>query len=242
MESLKKLINLDIQIYLDGADLEAMRQYSDNERINGFTSNPSLMYQNDISNYKDFILNSLDIVKGKPISFEVVSDELNEMLEQSKRISSFGKNIYVKIPITNTKGDSTIPVIKDLAKEGVPLNITAILTSSQAIEVVKEINKPSSPIILSIFAGRIADTGIDPKITFKEVRDFIGNKENFKTLWASPREVYNLYEADHIGANIITITPQILKKTNLFQKDLNEYSLETVKMFYDDAQKNKLEI
>ena len=242
MESLKKLINLDIQIYLDGADLEAMRQYSDNERINGFTSNPSLMYQNDISNYKDFILNSLDIVKGKPISFEVVSDELNEMLEQSKRISSFGKNIYVKIPITNTKGVSTIPVIKDLAIEGIPLNITAILTSLQAIEVIKEINEPSSPIILSIFSGRIADTGIDPKITFEEVKENIRNTKNYKTLWASPREIYNLYEANNIGADIITITPQILKKTNLFRKDLNEYSLETVKMFYDDAQKNNLEI
>ena len=242
MESLKKLINLDIQIYLDGADLEAMRQYSDNERINGFTSNPSLMYQNDISNYKDFILNSLDIVKGKPISFEVVSDELDEMLEQSKRISSFGKNIYVKIPITNTKGVSTIPVIKDLAIEGIPLNITAILTSLQAIEVIKEINEPSSPIILSIFSGRIADTGIDPKITFEEVKENIRNTKNYKTLWASPREIYNLYEANNIGADIITITPQILKKTNLFRKDLNEYSLETVKMFYDDAQKNNLEI
>ena len=242
MESLKKLIDLNIEVYLDGADLDSMRQFSDNERINGFTSNPSLMYQNNISNYKDFIINSLDIVKGKPISFEVVSDELDEMLEQSKRISSFGRNIYVKIPITNTKGVSTIPVIKDLAKEGIPLNITAILTSLQAIEVIKEINEPSSPIILSIFAGRIADTGIDPKITFEEVKENIRNANNYKTLWASPREIYNLYEANDIGADIITITPQILKKTNLFRKDLNEYSLETVKMFYDDAQKNNLEI
>ena len=242
MESLKKIIDLNIEVYLDGADLDSMRQFSDNERINGFTSNPSLMYQNNISNYKDFIINSLDIVKGKPISFEVVSDELDEMLEQSKRISSFGKNIYVKIPITNTKGVSTIPVIKDLAIEGIPLNITAILTSLQAIEVIKEINEPSSPIILSIFSGRIADTGIDPKITFEEVKENIRNKKNYKTLWASPREIYNLYEANNIGADIITITPQILKKTNLFRKDLNEYSLETVKMFYDDAQKNNLEI
>ena len=242
MESLKKIIDLNIEVYLDGADLESMRQFSDNERINGFTSNPSLMYQNNISNYKDFIINSLDIVKGKPISFEVVSDELDEMLEQSKRISSFGKNIYVKIPITNTKGVSTIPVIKDLAIEGIPLNITAILTSLQAIEVIKEINEPSSPIILSIFSGRIADTGIDPKITFEEVKENIRNTKNYKTLWASPREIYNLYEANNIGADIITITPQILKKTNLFRKDLNEYSLETVKMFYDDAQKNNLEI
>ena len=141
MESLKKIIDLNIEVYLDGADLDSMRQFSDNERINGFTSNPSLMYQNNISNYKDFIINSLDIVKGKPISFEVVSDELDEMLEQSKRISSFGKNIYVKIPITNTKGVSTIPVIKDLAIEGIPLNITAILTSLQAIEVIKKLTK-----------------------------------------------------------------------------------------------------
>ena len=122
------------------------------------------------------------------------------------------------------------------------MNITAILTSLQAIEVIKEINEPSSPIILSIFSGRIADTGIDPKITFEEVKENIRNTKNYKTLWASPREIYNLYEANNIGADIITITPQILKKTNLFRKDLNEYSLETVKMFYDDAQKNNLEI
>lgn len=242
MESLKKLNDLKIEIYLDGADLESMALFTNNERIDGFTSNPSLMYQNNISDYKDFILSSLDIVKGKPISFEVVSDDLNQMFDQSKRISSFGKNIYVKIPITNTKGESTVPIIKDLSKLGIPLNITAILTSDQAIEVINKINQPISPIILSIFAGRIADTGIDPKITFKEVRETIGNLKNYKTLWASPREIYNLYEANHVGADIITITPQILKKTNLFQKDLIEYSLETVKMFYDDAQKNKLEI
>ncbi len=242
MESLKKLNDLKIEIYLDGADLESMALFTNNERIDGFTSNPSLMYQNNISDYKDFILSSLDIVKGKPISFEVVSDDLNQMFDQSKRISSFGKNIYVKIPITNTKGESTVPIIEDLAKLGIPLNITAILTSDQAIEVINKINQPISPIILSIFAGRIADTGIDPKITFKEVRETIGNLKNYKTLWASPREIYNLYEANHVGADIITITPQILKKTNLFQKDLIEYSLETVKMFYDDAQKNKLEI
>lgn len=242
MESLKKLKDLKIEIYLDGADLESMALFTNNERIDGFTSNPSLMYQNNISDYKDFILSSLDIVKGKPISFEVVSDDLNQMFDQSKRISSFGKNIYVKIPITNTKGESTVPIIEDLAKLGIPLNITAILTSDQAIEVINKINQPISPIILSIFAGRIADTGIDPKIAFKEVKETIGNLKNYKTLWASPREIYNLYEANHVGADIITITPQILKKTNLFQKDLIEYSLETVKMFYDDAQKNKLEI
>ncbi len=242
MESLKKLNDLKIEIYLDGADLESMALFTNNERIDGFTSNPSLMYQNNISDYKDFILSSLDIVKGKPISFEVVSDDLNQMFDQSKRISSFGKNIYVKIPITNTKGESTVPIIEDLAKLGIPLNITAILTSDQAIEVINKINQPISPIILSIFAGRIADTGIDPKIAFKEVKETIGNLKNYKTLWASPREIYNLYEANHVGADIITITPQILKKTNLFQKDLIEYSLETVKMFYDDAQKNKLEI
>ena len=242
MESLNKLNNLNIKIYLDGADIESIKSFADNDRINGFTSNPSLMYQNNISNYKDFIISSLKYVKDKPISFEVVADELDSILEQAKRISEFSKNIYVKIPITNTKGETTIPVIKELNSLNIPMNITAILTSHQAIEVIESINDPKNEIILSIFAGRIADTGLDPKKTFQEVMNFTNKIDNYKTLWASPREIFNLYEANDIGVDIITITPQILNKCSLYKKNLNDYSLETVKMFFNDAQKNKLEI
>lgn len=242
MESLHKLKDLNINIYLDGADIESIKSFAENDRINGFTSNPSLMYQNNISNYKDFIISALKYVKDKPISFEVVADELDMMLDQAKRISEFSKNIYVKIPITNTKGDSTIPVIKELNSLNIPMNITAILTSYQAIEVIKSIKDPKNEIILSIFAGRIADTGLDPKNTFHEVMDFTNKIYNFKTLWASPREIFNLYEANDIGVDIITITPQILNKCDLFKKNLDDYSLETVQMFLNDAQKNKLEI
>lgn len=236
------LQNLNIKVYLDGADLGSIKEYSSMNVIHGFTSNPSLMSQSNISNYEDFILNTLGLINNKPISFEVVEDENTLIVEQAKRISSFAKNIYVKIPIVNTKGESCIPAIKELSELGIPLNITAILDKDQALEVIREIPSPKAEIILSIFAGRIADTGIDPKGVFKEVINAKKNIVNYKTLWASPREIYNLYEADEVGADIITITPQILSKVKLYKKDLIEYSVETVQMFYNDAQKNKLDI
>jgi len=236
------LKKLNIKVYLDGADLDSIKKYANMDVIYGFTSNPSLMSQSGISDYKDFITNTLSLINEKPISFEVVEDENDLIIEQAKRIASFAKNIYVKIPIVNTKGISCIPAIKELSDLGVPLNITAIMTSKQAIQVMKEVPNPSADIILSIFAGRIADTGRDPKITFKETIDAKANNQNYKTLWASPREIYNLYEADHVGADLITITPQILNKINLNNKDLDQYSIETVQMFYNDAKKNNLEI
>ena len=240
MEIEKILKKLNIKVYLDGADLDSIKKYANMDVIHGFTSNPSLMSQSNISNYKDFITNTLGLINEKPISFEVVEDENDLIVEQAKRIS-FAKNIYVKIPIVNTKGISCIPAIKELSNLGVPLNITAIMTSKQAIEVMKEVPNPSADIILSIFAGRIADTGRDPKMTFKETISVKADNQNYKTLWASPREIYNLYEADLVGVDLITITPQILNKINLNNKDLDQYSIETVQMFYNDA-KNNLEI
>ena len=236
------LKNLNIKVFLDGADLASIQEYASSDVIHGFTSNPSLMSQSNISNYKDFITSTLPLVNGKPISFEVVEDENPLIVEQAKRIAGYAKNIYVKIPIVNTKGVSCLPAIKELSNFGIPLNITAIMTSQQAIQVISEIPDPSSQIILSIFSGRIADTGIDPKITFKDIIEANKNKVKYKTLWASPREIFNLYEANQVGADIITITPQILGKVKLFNKNLDEYSIETVQMFYNDAKKNKLEI
>ena len=237
MEIEKILKNLNIKVYLDGADIDSIKKFAEMDVIHGFTSNPSLMSQSNISNYKDFITNTLSLINEKPISFEVVEDENNLIVEQAKRIANFAKNIYVKIPIVNTKGISCIPAIKELSALGIPLNITAIMTSKQAIEVMKEVPNPSADIILSIFAGRIADTGRDPKLTFKETISVKGNTKNFHTLWASPREIYNLYEADQVGADLITITPQILNKINLNGKNLDQYSIETVQMFYNDAKK-----
>ena len=242
MEFLNKIEQLKIKIFLDGADLVSIKSFASNNRIDGFTSNPSLMFQCGISNYEDFIIDTLKLIDKKPISFEVVSDDLDEIFEQAKRIASFGNNIYVKIPITNTKGQSCVDVIKELDHLKIPINVTAIMTSSQAIQVIEKIKEPKSSIILSIFAGRIADTGVDPKKTFTEVKKYLVNFENYLTLWASPREIYNLYEAEQNGVDIITITPGILKKAELFMRNLDEYSLETVKMFYEDAQKNKLTI
>ena len=242
MEIEKILKNLNIKVYLDGADIDSIKKFAEMDVIHGFTSNPSLMSQSNISNYRDFITNTLSLINKKPISFEVVEDENNLIVEQAKRIANFAKNIYVKIPIVNTKGISCIPAIKELSALGIPLNITAIMTSKQAIEVMKEVPNPSADIILSIFAGRIADTGRDPKLTFKETISVKGNTKNFHTLWASPREIYNLYEADQVGADLITITPQILNKINLNGKDLDQYSIETVQMFYNDAKKNNLVI
>lgn len=242
MEIEKILKNLNIKVYLDGADLDSIKKFAEMDVIHGFTSNPSLMSQSNISNYRDFITNTLSLINKKPISFEVVEDENNLIVEQAKRIANFANNIYVKIPIVNTKGISCIPAIKELSALGIPLNITAIMTSKQAIEVMQEVPNPSVDIILSIFAGRIADTGRDPKLTFKETISAKGDKKNFQTLWASPREIYNLYEADQVGADLITITPQILNKINLNGKDLDQYSIETVQMFYNDAKKNNLEI
>ena len=236
------LSNLNIKVFLDGADISSIKEYATINVISGFTSNPSLMSQSNISNYKDFIIDTLKHVNNKPISFEVVEDENSLIVEQAKRIASYGSNVFVKIPIVNTKGISCLPAIKELSNLSIPLNITAILTQEQAIEVIKEIPNPKSTIILSIFAGRIADTGKDPKVTFKNVLKAKGSIANFQTLWASPREIYNLYEADQVGADIITITPQILSKVKLYNKDLNEYSVETVQMFYNDAKKNNLQI
>ncbi len=236
------LQNLNIKVYLDGADLDSIKKYSSMDVIHGFTSNPSLMSQSNISNYRDFIISTLSLINQKPISFEVVEDDNELIIEQAKRIASFAKNIYVKIPIVNTKGVSSIPAIKELSELGIPLNITAILDKEQALEVIRAIPSPKAEIILSIFAGRIADTGIDPKNIFKEVIKAKKNNINYKTLWASPREIFNLYEANEVGADIITITPQILNKVNLHKKDLIEYSIETVQMFYKDAKTNKLNI
>jgi transaldolase len=225
--------NIKIKIFADGADLESISKYNNNPLISGFTTNPTLMNKAGITNYKKFAIDALSIVKDKPISFEVFADDFDEMYDQAKKISSWGKNINVKIPITNTKGFSSSKLIRSLVSEDIKLNITAIMTLNQVEEVAKVLN-PDVDSIISIFCGRIADTGIDP-IPFCFESKKILNDTKASLLWASPREVLNVIQAEQSGCDIITLTDGLLQKLNSFGKSLDEFSLETVKMFYNDA-------
>jgi len=230
---------LNIDIFLDGADLEIVKKFSDYDFIKGFTSNPSLMHKSKITSYEKFIEEFLKIT-SKPISFEVVSDDIFEMKEQAIKLNSYGPNVYVKIPVTNSKGIETTQIISELSDLNIKLNVTAIFTIKQIQTLIDNV-APKEDIILSIFAGRIADTGRDPTEIFLDSKKLLENKsKKFKLLWASVREVYNIYEASKVGSDIITVTPDIFSKINLMNKDLKQYSLETVKMFYDDAQKGNI--
>lgn len=222
-----------IKIFADGADIVTMKKYAGNKFISGLTTNPSLMKSAGINNYENFAKEIVRII-NKPISFEVFSDDLDEMYIQAKKICSWGKNIFVKIPITNTKGRSTNKIIKKLSHEGVKLNITAIFTIKQVKGVYQNLDKNTESII-SIFAGRIADTGIDPEILIKQSIKIFKNNKKHKILWASTRELYNIIQADKIGCHIITVTDDILKKLKLLNFNLDKYSLDTVKSFYYDA-------
>ena len=226
--------NLNVKIFADGADKEAMIDMYNKEYIKGLTTNPTLMKKAGITNYETFAKDILKTVKEKPLSLEVFSDEIKEMERQAIKISKWANNIYVKIPITNTKGESTVELIKTLSYNGVKLNVTAIMTLEQVKEVVDSLN-PEVPAYVSVFAGRIADTGIDPLPLMKEVVKIAKAKPLAEVIWASPRELLNVFHADSIGCQVITVTNDILKKLDLVGYDLESYSLDTVKMFYNDA-------
>lgn len=232
---------INIDIFLDGADLDIAKKFAQYDFIKGFTSNPSLMHKSKISSYEKFIEEFLKIT-SKPISFEVVSDDLSEMKEQAIKLNSYGPNVYVKIPVVNSKGIETTQIISELSDLNIKLNVTAIFTIEQ-IQKIIDVVIPKENLILSIFAGRIADTGRDPTEIFLNSRKLLEKKsKNFKLLWASVREVYNIYQAAKVGSDIITATPDNIAKIKLMNKDLEQYSLETVKMFYDDAQKGNIKI
>jgi len=239
----KNLEDIKIQVYLDSADLDVVSKYSSFQNIKGFTSNPSLMSKSGIKSYEEFIKKFLSISNNKPVSFEVTSDTMEEMEMQAKKIYSYSNSIYVKIPICNTKGESTVPLLSRLSSQKIKINVTAIMSFQQVKDVIDNVN-PEAEIILSIFAGRIADTGRDPEHTMLKARDHIikSKKDKFKTLWASVREIFNLFQAERSKTDIITLTPEILEKIKLRNKDLHQYSIETAKMFYDDGLKNKLSI
>ena len=225
---------LKVKIFADGAEKEKMLAAAKNPLIDGFTTNPTLMKKAGITDYKKFAQEILKEITVKPISFEVFSDEFNEMEKQAKQIASWGKNVYVKIPVTNTKGQLATPLIKKLSDSSIKINVTAILTLDQVKEVVASLeNSPGAYV--SVFAGRIADSGIDPLQIMKKSVELLQSNLNLELIWASPREVLNVVQAEQIGCHIITITESILKKLSLLGKDLNKYSLETVDMFYNDA-------
>ncbi len=229
-----KLSDLKIKIFADGADLKSFRDLNSNEFIKGFTTNPSLMKKSGVKDYKGFAKELLSQIKDKPISFEVFEDDLSEMEKQAKEIATWGKNVYVKIPITNTKGNSTHLLVKKLSDEGISCNVTAIFTLDQLKLVSDSINE-NTPAILSVFAGRIADTGIDPIPAMKECVEYTKNKKKIEILWASTREILNIFQANKINCQIITVPNDLLKKLNNLNKDLEYFSKETVMDFYKDA-------
>jgi len=233
--------NFKVKIFADGANYNEIKYFNSQKIVKGLTTNPSLMRKSGVKNYEIFARKVLRFVRHKPISFEVFSDDFDEMYIQAKTISSWGKNVYVKIPVTNTKGESSHLLIKKLSYERINLNITAIFNFYQVSKVVKSLN-PKSKAIVSIFSGRIADTGVDPEILIKKSVDLVKNNKNHEILWASTRELYNVVQAEKLKCHIITVPTTILKKFNLIGYDLIKYSADTVKEFYDDAKNAKFKI
>ncbi len=230
------LQQLSVKLYADGADKAGILSLNANLLIQGMTTNPTLMRKAGISDYEAFAKEILQSVTTKPISFEVFSDEFSEMKRQALKIAAWGKNVYVKIPITNTRSESTLPLIKELGQQGVQLNITAILTLDQVRGVSEALN-PKVSSVVSVFAGRIADTGVDPEPLMRASGALLHNQPKAELLWASVREVLNIFQADKCGCKIVTIPHDILSKAiKMTGTDLTALSLDTVKMFATDAQ------
>ena len=231
---MKIIEDLVIKIFADGADKGGMLEMYSKPYIKGLTTNPTLMKKAGIKNYKAFALEILTEIKEKPISFEVFSDEFPEMERQAMEIAAWGDNVYVKIPVTNTKGESSGKLVDELSARSVKLNVTAIMTLPQVRELAASL-KPDVPSYVSVFAGRISDTGRDPLPMMRESLEVLKNLPAAELIWASPRELLNIFQADEIGCHVITVTNDILKKLSIVGYDLNEYSLDTVKMFHADA-------
>ena len=232
---------MNIKIYADGADLDSFKELNENPKISGFTTNPSLMKKSGVKDYKKFAKEVLKIVKKKPVSFEVFTDDINEMETQAREINTWGENIYVKIPITNSKNVKTNQIIKKLSDDKIKCNVTAVFTIDQVKDIINVIDNKTD-LIISIFAGRIADTGLDPIDTMKEAIALCKNKRNIEILWASTREIFNVIQANNINCDIITVPNSILLKMSNFGKNLEELSLETVNSFLIDAQKSGFKI
>ena len=227
-------MELKVKLFADGADKSGILEMYKNPLISGFTTNPTLMKVAGIKDYRSFALDILSEIKDRPISFEVFSDDIIEMEKQALDIASWGSNVYVKIPITNTKNESCASLIENLSENGVKVNVTAMMTISQVKTILPGLKKGPAGYV-SVFAGRIADAGQNPLPIMTEVVDILKEYDNIELIWASPREIYNVVQANSIGCHIITATNDILKKLPTLGKDLDEFSLETVKMFYNDA-------
>jgi len=231
---MKKVNELSVKIFADGADKAGMLEMYAKPFIKGLTTNPTLMKKAGIKDYRAFCKDILTEIRNKPLSFEVFADDFKEMESHALEIASWGDNVYVKIPITNTKKEPCYELVKRLTDKNVKVNVTALMTLSQVREVVSALN-PTVPSYVSIFAGRIADTGYDPLPLMSAAVELLKISPAAELIWASPRELLNIFQADDIGCQVITVTNDILKKLTLVGYDLNEYSLDTVKMFYDDA-------
>lgn len=228
------LASLKIKIFADGADKAGMLEMYRNPLIKGFTTNPTLVRKAGVNDYEAFARDVLAAIPDRPISFEVLSDDFAEMKRQALKIASWGKNVYVKIPITNTKAQASAPLVRELSHSGVKVNVTAIMTPQQVQQTVDAV-RGGEPSVISVFAGRVADTGVDPVPLMKQCKEITHKAPGAELLWASPRELLNIIQADEVGCEIITVTNDVLKKLPTIGKDLAEFSLDTVKMFYDDA-------
>ena len=231
---MRPLTELMVKIFADGADLAEMLMLARHPVIRGFTTNPTLMRKAGVVDYRKFAHDVLEVIFDRPISFEVFSDDFDEMERQAREIATWGDNVYVKIPITNTRGESSTDLVRRLSDAGVKLNVTAILTLAQ-VEAVTECFASECAGCVSVFAGRIADTGRDPIPLMVSALEIMRARPRLELIWASPRELLNIFHADAIGCHIITVTADLLKKLPLVGKDLAAYSLDTVKMFHDDA-------
>lgn len=238
---MKRLTDLSVKIFADGADLDSIARLARNPLIRGFTTNPTLMSKAGIRDYKAFALEMLRVVGDRPVSFEVFSDEFDGMEKQALEIASWGRSVYVKIPVTNTRREFAGDLIQRLAAKGVQLNVTALLTNRQVADVLARLS-PSTASYISVFAGRVADTGCDPLPLMAEAVRLMKSNPKSELIWGSARELLNIFHAESVGCHIITVTHDILSKLSLVGKDLDEYSLDTVKMFYQDAVKAGFQI
>ena len=228
------LDHISTRIFADGADLDGILALASDPRIAGFTTNPTLMWKAGLTDYAEFAKRLLERITKHPISFEVFADDAEEMLRQARVISSWGENVYVKIPVTTTTGRSMAALVRELSEGGVKVNVTALFTTAQ-VELITSAVKDGAPSYISVFAGRIADAGIDPVPIIARSVDIMVEAPRAELIWASPREILNLVQADQVGCHIITMTHDLLKKLDCLGKNLEQYSLETVRMFHGDA-------
>jgi transaldolase len=228
------LDQISTRIFADGADLDAILKLAADPRIAGFTTNPTLMWKAGLTDYAEFAERLLERITEHPISFEVFADDVEEMRRQATVIDSWGENVYVKIPVTTTSGESMAPLVRELSEGGVKVNVTALFTTAQ-VELITAAVKDGAPSYISVFAGRIADAGVDPVPIMARSVKIMLDAPRSELIWASPREILNLVQADQVGCHIITVTHELLKKLDCLGKSLEQYSLETVRMFHGDA-------